>query len=763
MGTWEFNIRKIFESSNTFQLFMVTKTQLLEFMQHASYRPLSLKELIEALGIDSEERPAFKKLIRELVQEGEIVETREGRYGPPGRMNLVVGYLQGHPNGYGFVIPKEKGAPDLYIRARNLAGAFHGDLVVARIERRERGGRVEGRIIRILKRGHHTLVGTYEAHKGYGFVIPEDPKIPYDVHVEKEDSLGARDGQIVVVEITEYPEQRRNPIGRVIEILGDRNTPRIDEEIVIREYELPVAFSPQALEEAAAIPNRIPRKEIARRKDLRDLLTLTIDGEKAKDFDDAVSIEMLEKGHYRLGVHIADVSYYVREQSAMDREAYQRGTSVYFPDRAIPMLPPKLSDDMCSLVPQKSRLTLSVFMEFTPQGEKIHYDIFESVIRSRYRLTYTLVRQILQEEDPKLLKKYRSLIPSLQKMRDLAQILYEKRIQRGSLDFDLPEPEIILDLQGDIENIIRAERNIAHRIIEEFMIAANETVASHMTWLNFPSIYRIHEKPDPEKLAEFGEFVRSLGYNLKITPNVHPRTLQRFLEQVKGKPLERLINTLLLRSMKQARYSATNEGHFGLASECYTHFTSPIRRYPDLLVHRMLKKTWEGENYSRERLEELETLLEEMAQHASMRERVAMDAERDIIAIKKVKFMQDKLGEIYEGVISGVTAYGLFVELKDFYVEGLVHVSSMYDDYYHFQEDSYALVGERTHKVYQLGDEVKVQVVSVNVPKRQIDFLLVEEKQKPMKSGRERLKTLPGKRKSRKIEKIIPLEDLLLQ
>jgi ribonuclease R len=740
---------------------MITKTQLLEFMQHASYRPLSLKELIETLGIDSEERSAFKKLIKELVQEGEIVETREGRYGPPGRMNLVVGYLQGHPSGYGFVIPKEKGVPDLYIRARNLAGAFHGDLVVARVERRERGGRVEGRVIRILKRGHRVLVGTYEAHRGYGFVIPEDPKIPYDVHVEKEDSLGARDGQIVVVEITEYPEQRRNPIGKVIEILGDRNTPRIDEEIVIREYELPVAFSLQALKEAAAIPDRIPRKEITLRRDLRDLLTMTIDGEKAKDFDDAVSIEILDNGHYRLGVHIADVSYYVREQSAIDREAYQRGTSVYFPDRVIPMLPSKLSDDMCSLVPRKSRLTVSVFMEFTPQGEKVHYDIFESVIRSRYRLTYTLVRQILQEEDPKLLKKYRSLIPSLQRMRDLAQILYEKRIRRGSLDFDLPEPEIILDLQGDIENIIKAERNIAHRIIEEFMIAANETVASHMAWLNFPSIYRIHEKPDPGKLADFEEFVRSLGYNLKGTSNIHPRTLQRFLEQVKGKPLEKLINTLLLRSMKQARYSATNEGHFGLASECYTHFTSPIRRYPDLVVHRMLKKTWQGENYSQERLEELEALLEEMAQHSSMRERIAMDAEREIIAIKKVKFMQDKLGEIYEGVISGVTAYGLFVELKDFYVEGLVHVSSMYDDYYHFQEDSYALIGERTHKVYRLGDEVKVQVVSVNVPKRQIDFLLIEEKQKPTKSDQETPKVLPRKRKGRKIEKIIPLEDLL--
>lgn len=712
---------------------MITKTQFLEFIQHASYRPLSLKELTRVLEINPEERPAFKKLIKELVRAGDIVETREGRYGSPGRMNLVVGYLQGHRDGYGFVVPKEKGIPDLYIRARNLAGASHGDEVIARIEKRERGGRLEGKIIRILQRGYHVIVGTYEAHKGYGYVIPEDPKIPYDVHVEKRDSQGARDGQVVVVEIMEYPHRRRNPLGTVIEVLGDRNEPGIDEEIIIRQYELPVAFSPQALEEAEAIPDKLFSEELARRRDLRDLLTVTIDGEKARDFDDAVSLEILENGTYRLGVHIADVSYYVRERSAIDLEAYQRGTSVYFPDRAIPMLPPKLSNEMCSLKPREDRLTISVLMELTPQGEKVQYDIFESVIRSHERLTYTLVRQILEEENPQLLAKYKPLRFSLQQMKDLAQILYERRMRRGSLDFDLPEPEIILDLQGDIENIVKAERNIAHRIIEEFMILANETVASHLSWLNFPSIYRIHERPDEGKLSDFEDFIRPLGYTLRGISSVHPRTLQNLLEQVKGKPIEKLINTLLLRSMKQARYSATNEGHFGLASPCYTHFTSPIRRYPDLLVHRMLKKTWEGTSYTPEWLEELEVQLEEKAQHSSLRERVALDAEREILAIKKVKFMQDKLGEIYEGIISGVTAYGLFVELKDLYVEGLVHVSSMYDDYYHYQEESYSLVGERTHKIYRLGDNIKVQVASVDVPKRQIDFLLVGGSQKHSK------------------------------
>jgi ribonuclease R len=719
---------------------MITKTQLLEFMQHASYRPLSLKDLVQALEIDSHEHSTFKKLINELTQEGDIVETREGRYGTPGRMNLIVGYLQSHSSGHGFVLPKEKGIPDLYIRARNLAGAFHGDLVMARVEKRERGGRTEGRVIRILQRGHHVMVGIYEAHKDYGYVIPEDPKIPYDVYVEKRDSQDARNSQIVAVQITEYPEKRRNPIGKVVEILGDRDAPRIDEEIVIRQCELPVTFGSQTLKETAAIPQRLPRKEIVRRKDLRDLLIVTIDGEKAKDFDDAVSIEILENGNCRLGVHIADVSYYVREQSAIDQEAYQRGTSVYFPDRAIPMLPSRLSDDMCSLVPRKSRLTVSVFMEFTPQGEKVRYDISESVIRSRYRLTYTLVRQILQEEDPKLLKKYKKLIPSLQQMRNLAQILYEKRVQRGSLDFDLPEPEIILDLQGNIENIVKAERNIAHRIIEEFMIIANETVASHLSWMNFPSIYRIHEKPDEAKLSDFVEFIQPFGYTLKGISkgisNVHPRAFQSLLGQVKGKPLERVVNTLLLRSMKQARYTATNIGHFGLASECYTHFTSPIRRYPDLLVHRMLKKTWETGSYTPEKLEELETSLDEMAQHSSQRERIAMDAERDIVAIKKVKFMRDKLGEVYEGIISGVASYGLFVELKDLYVEGLVHVSSMHDDYYHYEEESYSLIGEWSHKVYRLGDPVKVQVVSINVPKRQVDFTLVGGRPKNKKKGR---------------------------
>ncbi|OGW55272.1 MAG: ribonuclease R, partial [Nitrospirae bacterium RIFCSPLOWO2_02_42_7] len=572
-------------------------------------------------------------------------------------------------------------------------------------------------------RFHSRIVGRFERGKNFGFVIPSDRKISHDIYIPPKLFNKAKDGDVVVAKIIAYPQKTRNPEGEIIKVLGRSSTPGIDTGMIIEEYELPTEFPEDVITEAEALPGEVAESMLKERVDLRSLKTVTIDGERAKDFDDAVSIERLPDGRFRLWVHIADVSYYVPWGSELDNESYNRGTSVYLPDRVIPMFPERLSNHICSLNPREDRLTLTAEMMFDGNGNRINYKIYESVINSNERMTYTAVKEILEDEDSKIISRYSDLIETFHLMRELCLKLRAKRMGRGSIDFDLPEPEIILDLQSKTINIVRSERNIAHQIIEEFMLAANETIAQHMGNKEIPFIYRVHESPDEDKIMEFNEFMEDLGYKFKLN-HQQPKTFQRLLNKLEGKSEETLINQLLLRSMKQARYSTENIGHFGLASEHYTHFTSPIRRYPDLIVHRLIKEVSKNRRVKEDRRSMLDAKLKDIAKHSSERERLSMEAEREVVELKKLEFMQDKIGSEYDGVISGVVAFGFFVELEDILVEGLVRVTSMYDDFYRFEERQHRLAGDRTDKVYRLGDKVRVRVDKVDMEKRKIDFIL---------------------------------------
>ena len=702
-----------------------------------------LPELMKTLSIPKEDRKAFKRILREMIQQGEIVRTRGNRFGLPQKMGLVSGRFKGHRDGYGFVIPEEPGESDVYIGVRNREDAMHGDRVVARVELHKGEARREGRIIRVLERAHRQIVGRFEPGKEFGFVVPTDKRIVHDVYISPGDVNGAKAGQVVVAEILTYPTRTRNPQGQIIKILGKITDARIDTEIVTEEYDLQKEFPPNVLAEAEEIPARVSQEMTKGRADLRGLPTVTIDGERARDFDDAVSIERIpsrEGGGFRLFVHIADVGHYVPEGSALDREGYRRGTSVYFPDAVLPMFPERLSNGVCSLNPREDRLTLTVEMRFDGDGNRTSYKIYDSVIRSSERMTYTDVRKILVDRDPELLKQYASLVHMFETMESLSAKRFAHRIRRGSLDFDLPEPEIVLDLQGETVNIIRGERNVAHRIIEEFMLAANETVAEHVSQLSVPFLYRIHEAPDPDKMTDFNEFIHNFGLHLKGADRVRPLALTEILDAVKDRPEERLINHILLRSMKQARYSAENKGHFGLGAEFYTHFTSPIRRYPDLIVHRILREIGKRKGLPHGRADRWKNLLPKIALHTSERERLAMEAERDVVQRRKVKFMSDKVGEEYEGFVTGVAAYGFFVELETYFVEGLVRVSTIPDDYYLYQEKQHALMGQRTRRIFRIGDKVKVRVERVDTENRTVDFSLVQEpvhRRKKGKSGRQ--------------------------
>ena len=701
----------------------LTRDDILKLMQDKAYRPLLLKELIGLFNVSRKERPVFKEMIGDMLEKGLIVKIRGDRYGLPGKMNLITGVLQGHPDGYGFVKSDLEGEADLFVPKRNMMGAMHNDRVVARIESADRGGRLEGRIIRILERFHSRIVGRFERGKNFGFVIPSDRKISHDIYIPPKLFNKAKDGDVVVAKIITYPQKTRNPEGEIIKVLGRSSTPGIDTGMIIEEYELPTEFPEDVITEAEALPGEVAESMLKERVDLRTLQTVTIDGERAKDFDDAVSIEKLPDGRFRLWVHIADVSYYVPWGSELDNESYNRGTSVYLPDRVIPMFPERLSNHICSLNPREDRLTLTAEMMFDGNGNRINYKIYESVINSNERMTYTAVKEILEDEDSKIISRYSDLIETFHLMRELCLKLRAKRMGRGSIDFDLPEPEIILDLQSKTINIVRSERNIAHQIIEEFMLAANETIAQHMGNKEIPFIYRVHESPDEDKITEFNEFMEDLGYKFKLN-HQQPKTFQRLLNKLEGKSEETLINQLLLRSMKQARYSTENIGHFGLASEHYTHFTSPIRRYPDLIVHRLIKEVSKNRRIKEERKSLLDAKLKDIAKHSSERERLSMEAEREVVELKKLEFMQDKIGSEYDGVISGVVAFGFFVELEDILVEGLVRVTSMYDDFYRFEERQHRLAGDRTDKVYRLGDKVRVRVDKVDMEKRKIDFIL---------------------------------------
>jgi len=699
-----------------------------------------MKELIKNFNISSENRNSFRTLIRGLASDGEIIKIKGNRFGLPEKMNLVTGVVQGHPDGYGFVIP-EDGGEDLFINPRSMREVMHGDKVICRAESAQKGGKKEGRIIRILERGHKTIVGIYEPSGHFGFVIPDDRRISHDIYIPFKYSGKAKRGHAVITEITAYPMKNRNPEGRIIEIIGYPDNPDVEIDIVLRKYDIPSKFPIDVLKEADAVQKEVTDDEITGRLDLRDKNIVTIDGEKAKDFDDAVYVERLNNGNYMLGVHIADVSHYVKERNILDNEAFKRGTSVYFPDRVIPMLPFQLSNEICSLKPKVDRLTLSALMEFDKYGELIDYRFDETVINSKERMTYTDVAEILNEVQSSKLKvssmelkeRYSYLLKDFYLMRELCEVLREKRMRRGSIDFDLPEPYIILDLMGKPENIIKAERNIAHKIIEEFMLVANETVAMHFMKQEIPALYRVHDEPDQSKIIELSEFVSNFGYHLKIPvfkkgieSKFHPKRFQELLNSIRGKPEELLISTITLRHMKQARYSPENIGHFGLAFENYTHFTSPIRRYPDLIVHRLLKEIIKKKHIPKKRLDIWEERLPKIAQHSSEKERTADAAENDIVELKRVQFMLEKTGDEYEGIISGVTSFGLFVELEEIFVEGLIHVSSMTDDYYALNERDHSLMGRRTKKRFRMGDRVKVKVENVSLEKRRIDFVQVK-------------------------------------
>jgi ribonuclease R len=689
--------------------------QILELMKEED-RPLLLKEILRRLGHQKEQRQKAREYLRDLADKGKVVRIRGNRYGLPSKMNLIVGRVKTHPDGYGFVIPEAEGEEDIFISPRNLKEAMNGDRVVARVELIRRKGK-EGSVIRILERKTRKVVGKFMRAKNYSYIIPEDERILQEVFIPEGETKRARPNQIVVAEITRYPTERARPEGRITHILGYPDDPEIEPQIIIHKYELPYRFSSVVLREAQNLPPAPSSHEYRDRVDLREIPTFTIDGENARDFDDAVSIERERDGGLKLYVSISDVSHYAREETGLDNEAYSRGTSVYFPDRAIPMFPPELSNEICCLHPRVDRLTLTAELRYDGNGARRAVQFYPSVIRSDERLTYTLVRKMLVDEEAELRRKFKHLLPSLELMADLCQELRRRRIGRGAIDFDLPEPEVILNLQGETEDVIRAERNLAHQIIEEFMIAANEAVAHFMEEKGFPFIYRIHEPPKKEAIDEFRRFISHLGYKMRKESDHSPKEFQRVLSDIKGRPEERVVNEILLRSMKWAKYSAKNLGHFGLASDGYTHFTSPIRRYPDLIVHRLLKRV-----LSKKEVKIPEEVLANKADHLSNRERVAMEAEREILGRYRVRFMKDKIGEEFEGIISGVAAFGFFVELRDIFVEGLVRVTSLHDDYYQYHEKRYCLVGERTHKTFRIGDEVKVRVDRVDVERRHIDF-----------------------------------------
>ena len=720
--------------------------KLLSFMKEEAYKPLTVQELEEMLEItDSDEYKELVKALVTLEEKGLVVRTRSNRYGLPEKMNLIKGKVSAHAKGFAFVLPEDSSLDDVFIPPSELNTAMNGDTVLVRLSTETGGTKKEGAIIRIIERNIQKIVGTYTETKNFGFVIPDDKKITNDIFIPKHAKNGAVEGHKVVVRLTSYPEGRMSAEGEVIEILGHKNDPGIDILSIIHKHGLPGDFPAEAMEQAGNTPDTIDEKDLEGRRDLRDQTIVTIDGADAKDLDDAVTVAKLKNGHYKLGVHIADVSHYVTEGSPIDQEAYERGTSVYLVDRVIPMIPHRLSNGICSLNPKVDRLTMSCEMLINPQGQVVEHEIFQSVIKTTERMTYSDVNKILVDDDEELKQKYEALVPMFKDMEDLAAILRGKRMERGAVDFDFKEAKVLVDEEGKAKDVVLRERSTAEKLIEEFMLVANETVAEHFHWMNVPFIYRIHEDPDQEKLQRFLEFVTTFGYVVKGTAgSIHPKALQSVLEEVRDRPEEAVISTVMLRSMKQAKYDPQSLGHFGLSTEFYTHFTSPIRRYPDLIVHRLIRTYLIQGKTDEATREKWAEKLPEIAEHTSNMERNAVDAERETDDLKKTEFMLDKIGEEFDGVISSVTNFGMFVELPNT-IEGLVHVSFMTDDFYRYDEQHYAMIGERTGNVYRIGDEITVRVVDVNKDERNIDFEIVG-----MKGSRRRQKPEPKQKKAPK-------------
>ena len=720
------------------------KQAVLNYVASLQTRTFTFRDVVRFLDLASDDRRSLQRFLDELDSQEVIHRIKRGRYALPERDSVISGVLAGHRDGYGFVTPDDLSVykQDIFIPPHHMEDAMHGDRVLVKVSKRkipparargrrqpaqeERRERFEGAILRVLQRASPDIVGRYYEHPRFPYVVPLESRIAQDILVPFHAAKSARNGQIVVVNVTSYPGKYQNPQGRIVEVLGYPDEPGIEYRIVERKFGLPVEFSPEAVQEIQSLPDRVLEAECDGREDFRSEPAVTIDGETARDFDDAVSLRKLPSGHYQLSVHIADVSHYVREGMALDRDAYARASSVYFPDRAIPMLPPALSGGICSLKPGQDRLVFSVIMEIDRRGAVIGHCFARGLLRSRARMTYTSVARILADNDPHERERYSELAPMFEDMQELCRILSKRRYRRGAVDFDLPEAEIRFDSGGKVIEVVPAERNIAHRIIEEFMLLANETVARRLGQSGCPALYRVHEKPDPQKVEEFAAFVQALGYGIQRSgDDYHPRDFQKFVSQIEGKPEGKFLAYLMLRSFMQACYSARNVGHFGLATREYTHFTSPIRRYPDLVVHRLLKECLAPQPSPAWR-ETMAAALPQIAQHTSARERNADDAEREIEKIKKVQFMADKVGDEFEALVYSVVRHGFHVELIEHFVDGFVPAATLIDDNYLYREKTHAFVGERRRRHIRLGSRVRVRLDSADRESFRLSFSLME-------------------------------------
>ena len=699
--------------------------KILAMVSDHQYRPMTIDEMAQVLGVEKQDKKLLRNTVEGLLKEGALLKIKKEKIVLPERYGVYVGRIDVNKRGFGFVFRGE-GKGDIFVPENALKTAMNGDKVQVKLIRENAGTkRAEGEILEVLERKNSKIIGVYEQSKAFGFVRPEDQKLQHDVFISKSNRNFAETGDVVVVEITKWPEKGRNPEGIILEILGKKGDKGVDILTVVKKFNLPEAFPPKVLSYTDTLSETAEEKEFSNRRDLRGEKIMTIDGADAKDLDDAVSVVKLENGLYKLSVHIADVSHYVRENTPLDKEAFKRATSVYLLDLVIPMLPEKLSNGLCSLNPFEPKLALSCDMIIDGEGKVVEHEIYESVIESKLRATYEDVTKVLQGEMNESLAKYQEFIPMIEDMKDLQRILEKKREKRGAIEFDFPESKIKLDKLGKPVEVSLYPREISNKIIEEFMLVCNETVSEHMFWTHMPFIYRVHEEPDEEKLKAFTEFSYNLGYPVKLYAGIQPKSLQEVLKKVEGKKEEPVLSKLLLRSMMQARYAPENIGHFGLAATYYSHFTSPIRRYPDLLIHRIIKEFLHGK-IDEKRVRSLVPIVSEASKQASEMERVAVDAERELDALKKAEFMQQHIGEVFEGIISSVTNFGLFVELPNT-IEGLVHITSLYDDYYVYDERYMTLIGERTGKKYALGEKIRVLVSNVNLDSREIFFEVEEE------------------------------------
>lgn len=704
------------------------RESILEFVNDEDYKPLKRKEIYLAMGFKSEDKELLYGTLEDLYREGLLYKTKKSKYCSLDSVNILTGTLQKNERGFGFLIQKDKNKEDVFISKNNMNGAMHQDVIAVKLTKKiSSKGKREGEVVRVLSHEQSRMVGRFEKNRNFGFVIVDDKRFNDDVYIKKGDFLGAVDGDQVVVEIEVWPTGGRSAEGRIVEILGKAGQSGVDVLSILRSHGFTEEFPEDVLAEANNLPTEVLAEDIKGRRDLRDWKIFTIDGDDTKDIDDAISIKKLSNGNYRLGVHIADVSHYVTDGSLLDQEAYKRGTSVYMVDRVAPMLPKQLSNGICSLNPRVDRLALSVLMDIDQDGNVYSHDIFKSVIRSCEQMTYGNVYKILEEDNAELKERYGYLLEDFSLMKELSLILKNKRNLRGAINFDFPEAQIIIDDQGKAIDIVKREITIANGIIEEFMLVCNETVSEHYYWMDVPFMYRIHEEPDSEKMTSLAEFVRIMGYKLKggSKGKVHPRALQELLNKVKGKKEERVINTIMLRSLQKARYSEVKGIHYGLAAQYYSHFTSPIRRYPDLTIHRIISYILAGE-FNDEKKEHWDEVMPEYADHCSEMERTAETAERESVKVKMTEYMSHHIGERFTGVISSIASFGMFVELDNL-VEGLVRVATMEDDYYNFDDRNYSFIGEHTNKVYKIGQEVELILTSTDIMSRTIEFELVPE------------------------------------